>query len=250
MKRSFPYVEHSGDLPNFGTREDLLLDFKGRVNDDGTFERGKDLVSFANSSGGVLLIGAAEDRTRGILTRWLPYTDQDAQKIVREYTNVARDSCSPQPFIFAKPISLEDGTGFVIAINVRAHVTGQALFVKGQRHPPDEKPQVDVWACYRRVGDQNLEVVPTELPMLMLPQLRRAVILLRSIPDPKAVIVHVPLLGTTEGCIVNIDEEKNIFVVKPGGGASPRTFPLDAVDTAYATVNGSTWVIMMRIACT
>ena len=61
-------------------------------------------------------------------------------------------------------------------------------------------------------------------------------------------IVHVPLLGTTEGCIVNIDEEKNIFVVNPGGGASSRTFPLDAVDTAYATVNGSTWVIMMRIA--
>ena len=248
MKRSFPYIDQTEDLPDIDAREDLFVDFKGKVDGDGAFERGKDIVSFANASGGVLIIGAAEDKARGVLSKWIAYTDKQAQEIVRDYTNVGRDICSPQPFVLAKPIPLKDGSGFVVAVNVRPHVNGQAIFVRGERHPPNEKPQVDVWACFRWIGDQNLDVPPTELPMLMLPQLRRAVNLLRSIPDPRAVVIYNAPAPNILGNVITIDEDRNLFEVKPSDRGQIRAFPLDGIDTVYAKSDRRTWAVVMRLA--
>ena len=94
MKRLFPFVEVRDDLPEYGAREDGLVDFKGAVDKSSDFECAKDICAFANASGGVLIIGGAEDSTRGALSKWKPFaTDQDVQVVVRRYRNLARDRC-------------------------------------------------------------------------------------------------------------------------------------------------------------
>ena len=81
------------------------------------------------------------------------------------------------------------------------------------------------------------------------PGVRRIVKLLRSIPKPHLVKVTNVTSGTVEGSLEDVREDQNIFIVQLKDRRTHRSFPLDVVETAYASFDGTFWVIMMRLSC-
>ena len=71
-----PMVQRAVDL---GVREDERLDWKQGLysNETGRDEFAKDVAAFANSRGGILFIGVAEDRASGRASKILPVTVTD-----------------------------------------------------------------------------------------------------------------------------------------------------------------------------
>jgi ATP-dependent DNA helicase RecG len=90
-----------------GRWEDLHTDFKEAL--ASANELAKDLVCFANTDGGQIVIGVAEDRTVvGV---------QDPDPVHRSIDNVAYNNCEPPITVVQETVKLDDGKT-VIVINV------------------------------------------------------------------------------------------------------------------------------------
>ena len=69
----FRPVATTADLPALSAgRESGTYDFKGSVDLAKKRELAKDVAAFANATGGVILIGAEEDKDAGTLRRYAP----------------------------------------------------------------------------------------------------------------------------------------------------------------------------------
>ena len=166
------------DLPPAGTSwESPTCDFKSHADPTRFTEMAKDMAAFANGTGGVILIKAAE--SQGRLQRYLPMGSSEADAIRSAFQRAAKDHCNPSPSI--GPESFPHEGGMIVAVNVDAYV-GQPVGVKvaPQKQHPDDK----FGPCFMfpvRVTDGTKFLSPESLGTLMLPEIRKAAILLDSL---------------------------------------------------------------------
>ena len=110
----------TSQLPKLGPLpEDLRFDMKMMLAKPiGESALAGDVAAFANTVGGVLLIGAKEaPNGSGILSNYEPMPYSEAVSIGTILKNALR-LCSPKPIAEAKPVALEAQTDkFVVAIN-------------------------------------------------------------------------------------------------------------------------------------
>jgi predicted HTH transcriptional regulator len=112
------------DLPPIGRlAEHLRLDFKGeqpeKVNQEHLEEMAKDIAAFANSSGGVIVVGAKEGG--GYLREYKGMRKDEARRVQKDYQR-AVDLCSPRPVIDTRVLELPGRDDeHVVAVNVDAY---------------------------------------------------------------------------------------------------------------------------------
>jgi hypothetical protein len=173
MVELYKRIETESDLPAPGTvREGLSLDAKSKPYFDG-FELGKDMAAFANAIGGVVLVGANEANK---LIEYVPLPRAIADKQSQAFEDALRDRCSPTPLV--KIFVLPQGAGYVAAINVDAF-PGQPVGVSADG---GKNKQGVGFAFPMRIASQTTWLLPEQLAMLMLPELRQRAIQLASIP--------------------------------------------------------------------
>lgn len=170
----FQPITTGADLPAVGAQaERTTLDIKRDIDRPiDTFELAKDIAALANVTGGVILVGAAEDRRRGTVGIYFPLSDADAKAVRDAYSQAVRDRCSPVPVI--DPEIIAKDAGFVVAVNVWPF-PGQAIGVLREQEPR-------TYAFPIRVGVDTRWLHSEQLPMLMVPELRRIIILVDAIP--------------------------------------------------------------------
>ncbi|HEY6476697.1 MAG TPA: ATP-binding protein [Polyangia bacterium] len=116
----FKPVVTSADLPLEGTsRESGTYDFKRTVDPAKKRELAKDVAAFANAMGGVVLVGADEDRDTGTLREYAPMPEAFAESVKAAYDRAITEFCRPQPIIDAVRVKAPPpASGYVVAINV------------------------------------------------------------------------------------------------------------------------------------
>jgi hypothetical protein len=212
------YVEFTARtaLPKIGHVETDTLDFKGALGRKNgkvdQFGLAKDLAAFANAQGGVILLGAYEVNGSLSLLRGMP---ADEVRIVRDaYSDAAKDFCRPSPVHNAVVLPYTDGS--LVAVNVWPF-PGQAVGVRldsGGEH----------WCFPVRRGIDTPYLTPEQLPMLMLPELRRKLSLLRSIEnDSKVTIIQGHHTANEEWRFKGVAEEDNaVHFDKRTAGSAAR----------------------------
>ena len=171
-------VNGPADLPSVGTSwESPTCDFKSHVDPTRFTEMAKDIAAFANGTGGVIVIKAVE--SQGRLQRYLPMESSEADAIRAGFQRAAKDHCNPPPSI--RPESFPHEGGTILAVNVDGY-PGQPVGVKvaPQKQHPDDR----FGPCFMfpiRVTDGTKYLSPENLGTLMLPEIRKAAILLDSL---------------------------------------------------------------------
>ncbi|GMV16718.1 MAG: hypothetical protein AMXMBFR56_49420 [Polyangiaceae bacterium] len=241
----FQPILTEAELPAVGTPEGATLDFKAKLDPNWTnFWLARQVAAFANSVGGTLLIGAGEDG-RDALKQYLPLTQADAEQVERSYGNAVRDRCSPQPYF--EPVRIPKDTGFVVAINVWPF-PGQAIGVRGSLDRAIDRSGSDAYVFPLRSGRNTTEILPEQLPMLMLPELRRVAVLLAGIrPGEPISVSHCSYYqNVIEMRLTEVEFLANTvtleFVGSPGG--AKLSLPLDQVETVWR-VSGK-WRVHLR----
>ena len=237
----FEPITKPEQLPEPGTAlETLARDFKRLLpsKTPDPEELAKDVAAFANRVGGVLLLGAAEDKKRGTLGRYQPISDVDAKGVRDACSKAVAALCSPKP-IFESERIRKDG-GFVVAINIWPF-PGQAIGVRRAR-------EADAYVFPMRTGIDCVYLKPEQLPMLMIPELRRIVALLYAIPPGEDVMVLQPNGPRQKFRFLRVDEVKNVVVLEhPQGSTTQRPFniALDSVASVWCDESGI-WQIHRR----
>lgn len=213
------------DLPpeNFD-RETLSLDVKGkdlrRYKQEDLAEQ---IAAFANALGGSIIIGANEQAGGTYL--YGPATEADADATRIRYEQANRDFCSPNPLLEA--VVIPRPPGFVTVVNVWPFL-GQAV---GVRMGAPDKP---TWLFPFRVGTQTKFLRAEQLPMIMLPELRKAAILLSQISEGEGVMIQNPGGGSNVQMLFkSIQIESATFTMQTNRGMQGpnevATFPLEAI---------------------
>lgn len=186
-------------LPQIGTPESLVLDFKQlpsckerglparEPSSWSHAEAAKDMAAFANAIGGTLLIGAeGEPRLRG----WVSLDAHVSALVVAHYNDALTRHVRPKPLTTFEVLE-RDESNRVVAVNVWPFA-GQAV---------GARTIADSYTFAVRVNDQNVPYSPEQLPMLMIPELRRVATLLHQIPPGAPVRVYrdVPPLLDARG---------------------------------------------------
>ena len=263
---TFKLITSESDLPTVGkSHEDLNLDMKGYFERIETarhypeIEMAKDVAAFSNSTGGVILIGAHEKINHGgYLSHYTPITHQKAEEVKNLFNRAVENRCSPCPLIDISIISKEEG--YVVAINVWPF-PGQPIGVKGQLDKQREGKGFTAFFFPLRVGTNTVFIEPEQLPMMMLPDLRRIAILLDAIPPQarKKLTIHgVKYRNAFDGTapeifygeLVDFDYLNNTVTINvqalmqgtPNENQFERmVLPLDAVKSAWKC--GEEWMI-------
>src|SRR5690348_1131595 len=101
--------------PPILARETYELDYKSEHTSDAS-EHAKDIASFANGLGGVILIGVAE-KADNFSRKAMPLID--ARAVARAYEDAARDLLSPRPRVDPIVVPLPEDSGrALVAVNV------------------------------------------------------------------------------------------------------------------------------------
>jgi hypothetical protein len=156
-----------------------------------------------------------------------------AAEVCEQYASAHRDRLRPAPIVL--PQMIEHEGGFLVIVAVEASV-GQAIGVrfrsKDEVDPSETKAPPEIYGFPVRVGDNTTWLQPEQLSMLMLPELRRTILLLRKIGDeivnldtirtdqtyPSAVNYKIleiePELNSvslSEGIVISIDQIRSVF---------------------------------------
>jgi hypothetical protein len=233
---SFPFTRA---LPPIGTRESDTLEFKAHVDTAVLFELAKDVASFANASGGTLLVGACGG---SVLSSYKELDSDRVNVVARAYEEAVRDRCAPPPGLRTESLSTEQG--FILAVHVEPYPSPVAVKVKGN---VADGWGGDSWVFFSRVASQNKDFRPEVLPMLT-PETRRIAVLLRSIPE--GATIGLALRTRHEGgrddqpnCTLDsLDETTNRVTFKVAGCAASLSIPLDRIRTAFASHDGRWYV--------
>ena len=237
----FQPITNSNHLPQVGANaENLSLDIKQAVNPREYYELAKDVAAFANASGGVILVGAVEDRPRGIIGKYLPMEQDEAKRVRDAFNQATRDLCSPKPVIDPVLIGCQDK--FVIAINVWPF-PGQAVGVQIKGGPL-------AFTFPIRIGVETIFLAAEQLPMLMIPELRRTIILLDAIPTGGQISITDAGRITQEFNLVELRPLENVVVLqtvegKPGRKPVELFLPIDAVRTVWKVQNAR-WLMVVE----
>jgi hypothetical protein len=184
-------IETTADLPVEGavdlrSRERRDLDFKKFADPAQMCEHAKDEAAFANALGGVLVIGAdiESDPTK---LAYPGIRGQTAADVIKLYEQAAT-MCSPVLSVDVLTVKAPSGLDLVI-INVDPFA-GQVV---GCPAPSNGKKGTvaDAWKFPMRRGSHTIFIAPEDLPMYMSQHVRRAYLLLASIPAPQRSQVRV-----------------------------------------------------------
>lgn len=232
----FKPVLTPADLPPTGTsRETGTFDFKGRQEPSEQRELAKDVAALANATGGVVLVGAQEDKNHRTLGIYTPIkTVQEAEALTTAYELAVTQRCVPQPVIEVVRIDTIPGVhppGYVVAVNVYAAPLGPI----GVRWDGAE-----AFGFPLRTATQTHWMTPTELSMLMVPEIRRAMILLDEIPPAERQSVrlfHNRLQGPPGIEVLLGDVDRTTLTVSrfvgPSRGRVTSTLPIDRVTSVW-----------------
>ena len=202
------------------------------------FELAKDVASFANRSGGTILVGATQDRATGTCSGHTPF----APALANDFEVVLRDAiekrCRPRPLIQFD--TLPFGADVMVAINIWAF-PGQAISVEVKAHKPDGYGgQAYVFPI--RVLSHTTYLAAEQVPMLMSPDARRCAVLLSTLKAGAKIKVHPKMildsdqhLSPFEVDFVEVDEMKNSLMVNGQVKGRPEVvgIPLDDVSVWY-----------------
>lgn len=251
----FKVFEQASDLPSAGTsREELSLDAKATYDPAKKFEMGKDVAAFANASGGALLIGAYEDSAK--LIQYKPLSSADAINIRQAFEEAIRDRCTPIPRVL--PVQIPHLTGEVLAINVWPF-PGQIV---GVCREGNKRVASNGFVFPIRTATQTDYLLPEQLPMLMLPDIRRIAILLDDIPmaERTDIKAHVAIGPHPQSCLpkeldaslISYTQLSNNILIKvirenPRGLGATQEFslPLDAIKSVWKNDKG-VWCIAIK----
>lgn len=233
----FQPVTSPGDLPEAGSNaENLAFDIKLDVDPSNHVELAKDIAAFANATGGVILVGAAENRRHGTIGQYKPVDAPRAKAIRDAYNLAARDRCSPQPLV--NPIVIPCEEGFVVAVNVWPF-PGQAVGVRIQKEPLG-------FAFPFRTGVETIWLSAEQLPMLMVPELRRISILLAAIPNSATIKITATLwsfsleeVRVLENVLVLALQKSPVQIDQPEPGLKFH-LPIDIIRSVWKDAKG-TW---------
>jgi hypothetical protein len=229
-------------LPKVGDGyETATLDLKLRGQFKPGFHVAKDIAAFANHLGGTLLIGAKE--LNGRIEMYQPLDEAAANDIQKAASEAVRDRCSPRPIVDFVRVRRDDG--FVLAVNVWPYI-GQPIGVAVKCQKDHDDFGDDAYVFPMRVGIDAIYLLPEQLPMFMLPEVRRVVILLNRIPSGAPIRFR---LGTyneggtkKDGRMGGVDELGNaVQFNQVEGTQDSRIYPLDQVRTVVKDTYG--WFI-------
>jgi hypothetical protein len=236
-------IDSPGDLPSIGDPETLYLDFKAVPSDSG-FEIGKDVAAFANASGGVILVGAVEEKKK--LIRFKPLTDPIRTKDF--YTSAVRDRCRPHPTVGLDLITIDDSGGQILAANVEPF-PGQPVGVHVTVSDQGEmKPRIqDLFHYPVRVYTDTKAILPENLAMYVDARVRRIAILLEPLVGSRVIVQCVH--SVPPGLRMDSFELKGVSVaentIEFGSEKSGSLFiSLDLVHSVHRTEK--TWLVFVQ----
>jgi hypothetical protein len=177
-------IETFADVPPAGpldaqVRGTHRLDFKETSAPDKTSEHAKDMATFANGFGGVILVGSKV--SDGVLDH-PGISRPHAARMAEVYEQTAKDMCSPSPVVNAIIVAMPVTANVLLAVNVDPFVDG-----------PVGAKQGEAWLFPVREASHTKFLRPSELPMYMNPRLRRVLLLLERISEKERVqLWHYP----------------------------------------------------------
>lgn len=257
MNASPPYP-FASELPKVGDTESTTLDFKRDISTlkDSSkldyFELAKDVSAMANASGGTIVIGAAENGGR--LAKYFPLTSDRAREVRRAYEEAVRDRCQPQP-PGLRFRDFPEGHGLVLAVDITASVAVIAAEVSGDAKDGYGE---SAWVFFERSNSQTRALSPERLPMLMVPEIRRIVLGLRTVlADPSRGSERVYLKFSDEtsyrmtpnglpSTLLSVDEEANTVKFSIPGDNNPAYFGLEEFLTVHQQTGG--WCVKLKRA--
>jgi Putative DNA-binding domain len=238
-------------LPSEGAGyETTLIDIKGldpKSPVGGRFtyassEIAKDVAAFANALGGTILIGAHEDRKRGVLGKYCPLTDEEAKIATKTIDGAILTHCSPRPTHLTTRI--KSGGGFVVAVNIFPFI-GQLVGYADS----NEDGRAFRFPC--RVGAETSWIRPEQFAMYMIPLVRRTIVLLEGITPKNHANVAITVNGTLtyrSGFFMEVRADWNVAVfmaAKVSATEKSRKavhIPLDQIKSVFRASDGG-WVV-------
>ncbi len=237
----FSPISTAADLPAVhASREQIALDFKQELSDPAVkFELAKDVATFANAAGGVILIGAVEDRHRRRLGRYQPMTEREAKRVCEEFEQATKERCYPKPLI--DPVPIPRGEGFVVAVNVWPYPT-QAVGVGAVGDLKDGYGG-PTYVFPVRVGTHCQYLTPDQLAMLMLPHHRHVSILLNQIEhDAEITIVRSPKTTVLKK---EVRPMENVLRVEWVNNAVEINIPIDGIESVWKD-HAAGWSMLLK----
>jgi hypothetical protein len=223
-------VTRAGELP-----ERSMLDFKAKYDASKHFEMAKDVAAFANHLGGALVIGAAET-TAGV--RWVPMAAADAKQLEGAFNTAVAQRCRPAPVVDLERITVQGGV--VLVVNVLPSMALVGVKITGDKADGYGDP---AWVFPLRVGSNADYLRPEMLPMYMVPDVRRKVLLLQQIPADSRVSVIFRIedkapVGPGFWQFVGVDERSNAIRLRPMNSTDDKVCPIDALKSAFCDAKG------------
>jgi hypothetical protein len=242
---TFVPITSAGQIPPIGRgAEHALWDLKERLSPV-EFHRAKDVAAFANHLGGTLLIGAIDDGT-GQIASFRPLTTAEADDYEKGIAQAIDNRCRPVPLINYERIHHREG--LLLAVNVWPSIAS----VVGVRVRADAADGFGnhAYVFPVRLGNATSFLSTESLPMHMIPQLRRMLILLASI-DRDEPVLYCPRNGNNMDVrILKIDELTNSIVLRKFDAAdeAPWSMALDRIVTVFRADGAKApyWRIMMH----
>jgi Putative DNA-binding domain len=257
----FQTIERVDDIPAVGQSfETSCFDVKMKVDARDHAELAKDVAAFANASGGVILVGVAQNDGKRI-----PMSAGEATSVTEAYSQAVKQRCRPCPTIDPRVLDVgseQDGDPdkrFVVAVNVwpfPGQVVGVTCEVKTRKGGASDLGEAFKFPI--RVGTHTDYLTPEVLPMLLSPDVRRMAILLDQIPQSERagvkVIARFHFRGTNgrvlfvrsrEIELKSVDAMRN-SVVGEMKESDPRglVIPLDSVEKVWHS--GKVWKVLVR----
>ncbi len=236
-------------FPSVGSREDQELDFKVVLDQSSGkpdhLELAKDIAAFANAYGGTIIVGASE-KPKGVLFELRGLSHQDAAFACDQYAMAQAQRIRPSTIVTTSVE--EEGGRFFAVIRIEPSM-GQAIGVRfkprEETDPSETKQPPEIYGFPLRVGDNTAWLQPEQLPMLMIPQLRRTIVLLRAAIGQQIsgqrLSNHSSLpQGIGPARVLAVDEPSNLLVLEGNPGV-----PLDQIRSVWHAQDGwhLHWVI-------
>lgn len=253
-------IENIGQLPLMGQAfEHRMFDMK-EVPNKQQIENAKDIAAFANVNGGIILIGAIEDKNSGLLVSYKPLSEEDAREAQKSYEAANQDLCSPVPIVDTRIIRIVGGC--VLAVTV-SPFPGQVVGIKVISDKQTHGKGLTTWAFPIRQGTQTDYLRPEHTAMLMSAKTRIIAIGLSRIPLRQGVsirlcyraVIGTPLAIPAETTIYAraefhecrvIENRVLLYVENPNQREmSPVNIPLDAIQSVWQGANSYQWDIAL-----
>lgn len=216
-------------------QEGWFVEFKERVPENSKLARS--VSSFANSHGGLLVIGAKEDQKTRRLAGYAPMTRDEADTVILRVREAVTSHVSPPTFFDAKsfeiePVSSSTDHRWIVLVQVPKGRFGPYLHSSG--------------CIYIRVGDAAAPSVLTDLAQqerLWAEALNRNERIKARVERLTAQLkqgtpaVHIAILAdedmTVDGRLASLSEFKKLALRAHSAGAGPVFDHVQTLDTSF-----------------